>query len=551
MFFFQILCSRRHLPFNSTKRRTPLTFNPMKKIKVSTDKEKKSRGRKRKLPEANLTTNNEPAEKKSRERKRKLPKANSTTKNEPAKKKKKSSSEKDDANLTSTVDSECIKPTENLFKTLKLKWPKVSNLDQEKNKIGMINTHFSKLSFDQKNKTKQVKKKKPLIEEWKCKRIDEYLTKCDKIIPPALEKSQECLSSDLWGSNTLVVVQKLPDEIIPSALEKSQECLSSDVCESKAVMVVQTLLDEIMDSIYTQTYNGNTDHAGDKNAFNLELRSKSGLLDHTDDQFQNCETVADFFESEISPTPKEPFLSLLESPQDISLMTNTPESRDNSIFFVKNTSNKINKQNNETESSSSSLKTECVSASPQKSTFVSKELVLQSSMSLMECRNVSPKVLNSNMLKKSNSKHSCKGFFPRIKFSGHTLSQRNDFSNSKNLKKSKKAVNDVQERESFNKQENKPKKTHSYIKYNSSNYLKTKSVGGENKVSIIDHYFSHLKKDAPDFKSSLDIQKIDVGSSLNSSGEENKNDSNSYSPSSPEKKPLVELQFSMLPFCGF
>lgn len=459
----------------------------MKKIKGSTDNIKKKRRGKRKLPEANLTTINEPA-----------------------KKKKKSSLKKNDANFNSTVDSECTKPppTENLFKTLKLKWPKVYNLEQEKKTADMINTNFSKLSFEQKNKTKQVRKKKPLLEEWKCKRIDEYMTKCDKIIPPALETSDERLSSD--------------------------------VCESKAVMVVQTLLDEIINSIYPQTSNENTDHVEDKNAFNLELCSKSVLLDHTDDQFQICELTADFFESGISPTPKESFLGYLESPQDTSLITNTPESRGNSISLVKNTSSMINKPTIKTENSSSSIKTGCVSASPQKNTFVSEELVLQSSISPMECRN---EVLKSIKLKKSNPKYSCKGFFPRIQFSGHIKSQRNDSNNSKNLKKSKKAGNDVLVKESFNKQENKPKK-----KYSSSNYFKTESVGGENKVSIIDHYFSHLKKD---FKNSSDIQKIDVGSSLNSSGEENKNDSNIYSPSSPEKKPLVELQFSMLPFCGF
>lgn len=459
----------------------------MKKIKGSTDDIKKKRRGKRKLPEANLTTINEPA-----------------------KKKKKSSLKKNDANFNSTVDSECTKPppTENLFKTLKLKWPKVSNLEQEKKTADMINANFSKLSFEQKNKTKQVKKKKPLLEEWKCKRIDEYMTKCDKIIPPASETSDERLSSD--------------------------------VCESKAVMVVQTLLDEIINSIYPQTSNENTDHVEDKNAFNLELCSKSVLLDHTDDQFQICELTADFFESGISPTPKESFLGYLESPQDTSLITNTPESRGNSISLVKNTSSMINKPTIKTENSSSSIKTGCVSASPQKNTFVSEELVLQSSISQMECRN---EVLKSITLKKSNPKYSCKGFFPRIQFSCHIKSQRNDSNNSKNLKKSKKAGNDVLVKESFNKQENKPKK-----KYSSSNYFKTESVGGENKVSIIDHYFSHLKKD---FKNSSDIQKIDVGSSLNSSGEENKNDSNIYSPSSPEKKPLVELQFSMLPFCGF
>lgn len=497
-FFFQILCSRRHLTFNSTKRKTPLPSNPMKKIKSSTD---------------NIT------------KKRKLPEANLTTINEPAKKKKKSSLKKNDANFNSTVDSECTKPppTENLFKTLKLKWPKVSNLEQEKRTADMINTNFSKLSFEQKNKTKQVRKKKPLLEEWKCKRIDEYMTKCDKIIPPALEKSQK----SLWESNTLVVVQKLSDEIIPPALETSDKHLSSDVCESKAGMVVQTLLDEVINSIYSQTSNENTDHAEDKNEFNLESCSKS-LLDHTDDQFQICELTADFFESGISPT------------QDTSLITNTPESRGNSISLVKNTSSMINKPTIKTENSSSRLKTGCVSASTQKNTVVSEELVLQSSISPMECRN---EVLKSITLKKSNSKYSCKGFFPRIQFSGHIKSQRNDCNNSKNLKKSKKAGNDVQVKESFNKQENKPKKI-----YSSSNYFKTESVGGENKVSIIDHYFSHLKKD---FKNSSDIQKIDVGSSLNSSGEENKNDTNSYSPSSPEKKPLVELQFSMLPFCGF
>lgn len=460
----------------------------MKKIKGSTDNIKKKRRGKRKLPEANLTTINEPEKKKN-----------------------KSSLKKNDANFNSTVDSECTKPTEsteNLFKTLKLKWSKVSNFNQEKSTAGMINANFSKLSFEQKNKTKQVRKKKPLLEEWKCKRIDEYMTKCDKIIPPALETSDERLSSD--------------------------------VCESKAVMVVQTLLDEIIDSIYPQTSNENTDHVEDKNAFNLEFCSKSVVLDHTDDQFQICEITADFFESGISPTPKESFLGYLESPQDTSFTTNTPESRGNSISLVKNTSSMINKPTIKTENSSSSLKTECVSASPQKNTFVSEELVLQSSISPMECRN---EVLKSIKLQKSNPKYSCKGFFPRIQFSGHIKSQRNDSNNSKNLKKSKKAGNDVLVKESFNKQENKPKK-----KYSSSNYLKTESVGGENKVSIIDHYFSHLKKD---FKNSSDIQKIDVGSSLNSSGEENKNDSNSYSPSSPEKKPLVELQFSMLPFCGF
>lgn len=459
----------------------------MKKIKGSTDNTKKKRRGKRKLPEANLTTINEPA-----------------------KKKKKSSLKKNDANFNSTVDSECTKPppTENLFKTLKLKWPKVSNLEQEKSTAKMINTNFSKLSFEQKNKTKQARKKKPLLEEWKCKRIDEYMTKCDKIIPPALETSDERLSRD--------------------------------VCESKAVMVVQTLLDDIINSIYPQTSNENTDHVEDKNAFNLELCSKSILLDHTDDQFQICEVTADSFECGISPTPKESFLGYLESPQDTSLITNTPESRGNSISLVKNTSSMINKPTIKTENSSSSLKTGCVSASPQKNTFVSEELVLQSSISPMECRN---EVLKSIMLKKSNPKYSCKGFFPRIQFSGHIKSQRNDSNNSKNLKKSKKACNDVLVKESFNKQENKPKK-----KYSSLNYFKTESVGGENKVSIIDHYFSHLKKD---FKNSSDIQKIDVGSSLNSSGEENKNDTNSYSPSSPEKKPLVELQFSMLPFCGF
>lgn len=459
----------------------------MKKIKGSTDNIKKKRRGKRKLPEANLTTINEPA-----------------------KKKKKSSLKKNDANFNSTVDSECTKPppTENLFKTLKLKWPKVSNLEQEKKTADMINANFSKLSFEQKNKTKQVKKKKPLLEEWKCKRIDEYMTKCDKIIPPASETSDERLSSD--------------------------------VCESKAVMVVQTLLDEIINSIYPQTSSENTDHVEDKNAFNLELCSKSVLLDHTDDQFQICELTADFFESGISPTPKESFSGYLESPQDTSLITNTPESRGNSISLVKNTSSMINKPTIKTENSSSSIKTGCVSASPQKNTFVSEELVLQSSISPMECRN---EVLKSITLKKSNPKYSCKGFFPRIQFSGHIKSQRNDSNNSKNLKKSKKAGNDVLVKESFNKQENKPKK-----KYSSSNYFKTESVGGENKVSIIDHYFSHLKKD---FKNSSDIQKIDVGSSLNSSGEENKNDSNIYSPISPEKKPLVELQFSMLPFCGF
>lgn len=460
----------------------------MKKIKGSTDNITKKRRGKRKLPEANLTTINEPA-----------------------KKKKKSSLKKNDANFNSTVDSECTKPppTENLFKTLKLKWPKVSNFDQEKSTASMINANFSKLSFEQKNKTKQVRKKKPLLEEWKCKRIDEYMTKCDKISPPALETSDERLSSD--------------------------------VCESKAVMVVQTLLDEIINSIYSQTSNENTDHVEDKNAFNLELCSKSVLLDHTDDQFQICELTADFFESGISPTPKESFLGYLESPQDTSLITNTPESRgSNSISLVKNTSSMINKPTIKTENSSSSLKTGCVSASPQKNTFVSEELVLQSSISPMECRN---EVLKRITLKKSNPKYTCKGFFPRIQFSGHIKSQRNDSNNSKNLKKSKKAGNDVLVKESFNKQENKPKK-----KYSSSNYFKTESVGGENKVSIIDHYFSHLKKD---FKNSSDIQNIDVGSSLNSSGEENKNDTNSYSPSSPEKKPLVELQFSMLPFCGF
>lgn len=491
----------------------------MKKIKGSTDNKKKKR--KRKLSEANLTTINEPA-----------------------KKKKKSSLKTNDANFNSTVDSECTKPppTENLFKTLKLKWPKVSNLGQEKSTAGMINANFSKLSFEQKNKTKQVRKKKPLLEEWKCKRIDEYMTKCDKIIPPALEKSQECL----WGSNTLVVVPKLSNEIIPPALETSDERLSSDVCESKAVMVVQTLLDEIINSIYPQTSNENTDHVEDKNAFNLKLCSKSVLLDHFDDQFQICERTADFFENGISPTPKESFLGYLESPQDTSLITNTPESSGNSISLVKNTSSMINKPAIETENSSSCLKTGCVSASPQKNTFVSEVLVLQSSISPMECRNVPPKVLKSITPKKSNLKYSCKGFFPRIQFSGHIKSQRNDCNNSKTLKKSKKAGNDVQKKDSFNKQENKPKK-----KYSSSNYFKTESVEGENKVSIIDHYFSHLKKDAPDFKNSSDIQKIDVGSSLNSSGEENKYDTNIYSPSSPEKKPLVELQFSMLPFCGF
>lgn len=459
----------------------------MKKIKGSTDNTKKKRREKQKLPEANLTTINEPA-----------------------KKKKKSSLKKNDANFNSTVDSECTKPppTENLFKTLKLKWPKVSNLEQEKSTANMINANFSKLSFEQKNKTKQVKKKKPLLEEWKCKRIDEYMTKCDKIIP--------------------------------RALETSDERLSSDVCESKAVMVVQTLLDEIINSIYPQSSNENIDHFEDKNAFNLELCSKSVLLDHTDDQFQVCEVTADSFECGISPTPKESFLGYLESPQDTSLITNTPESRGNSISLVKNTSSMINKPTIKTENSSSSLKTGCVSASPQKNTFVSEELVLQSSISPMECRN---EVLKSIMLKKSNPKYSCKGFFPRIQFSGHIKSQRNDSNNSKNLKKSKKACNDVLVKESFNKQENKPKK-----KYSSLSYFKTESVGGEKKVSIIDHYFSHLKKD---FKNSSDIQKIDVGSSLNSSGEENKNDTNSYSPSSPEKKPLVELQFSMLPFCGF
>lgn len=460
----------------------------MKKIKGSTDDNiKKKRRGKRKLPEANLTTINEPA-----------------------KKKKKSSLKKNDANFNSTVDSECTKPppTENLFKTLKLKWSKVSNLEQEKSTADMINANFSKLSFEQKNKTKQVRKKKPLLEEWKCKRIDEYMTKCDKIIPPALETSDDRLSIN--------------------------------VCESKAVMVVQTLLDEIINSIYPQTSNENTDHVEDKNAFNLELCSKGVLLDHTDDQFQICELTADFFESGISPTPKEPFLGYLESPQDTSLITNTPESRGKSISLVKNTSSMINKPTIKTENNSSSLKTGCVSASPQKNTFVSEELVLQSSISPMECRN---EVLKSITLKKSNPKYSCKGFFPRIQFSGHIKSQRNDSYNSKNLKKSKKAGNDVLVKESFNKQENKPKK-----KYSSSNYFKTESVGGENKVSIIDHYFSHLKKD---FKNSSDIQKIDVGSSLNSSGEENKNDSNIYSSSSPEKKPLVELQFSMLPFCGF
>lgn len=520
-FFFQILCSRRHLTFNSTKRKTPLPNIPMKKIKGSTDNKKKIRSGKRKLLEANLTTINEPA-----------------------KKKKKSSLKKNDENFNSTVDSECTKPppTENLFKTLKLKWPKVSNLDQEKSTAGIINANFSKLSFEQKNKTKQVRKKKPLLEEWKCKRIDEYMKKCDKIIPPALEKSQECL----WGSNTMVVVQKLSNEIIPPALETSDERLSSDVCDSKAVMVVQTLLDEIINSIYPQTSNENTDRVEDKNAFDLELYSKSVLLDHTDDQFEICELTADFFESGISPTPKESFLGYQDTlgPQDTSLITNIPESRGNSISLVKNTSSMINKPTIETENSSSSLNTGCVSASPQKNTFVSEELVLQSSISPMECRNVLPKVLKSITRKKSNPKYSCKGFFPRIQFSGHIKSQRNDCNNSKNLKKSKKAGNDVQENESFNKQENKPKK-----KYSSSNYFKTESVGGENKVSIIDHYFSHLKKGAPDFKNSSDIQKIDVGSSLNSSGEENKNDTNS--PSSPEKKPLVELQFSMLPFCGF
>lgn len=464
----------------------------MKKIKGSTDNIKKKRREKRKLSEANLTTINEPA-----------------------KKKKKSSLKKNDANFNSTVDSECTKPTvyhlqsvpptENLFKTLKLKWPKVSKLEQEKKTADMINANFSKPSFEQKNKTKQVRKKKPLLEEWKCKRIDEYMTK---------------------GSNTLVVVQKLSDEIIPPALETSDKHLSSDVCESKAVMVVQTLLDEIINSIYPQTSNENTDHAEDKNEFSVESCSKSVLLDHTDDQFQICAQTADFFESEISPT------------QDTSLITNTPKSRGNSISLVKNTSSMINKPT--IKKSSSRLKTGCVSASPQKNTFVSEELVLQSSISPMECRN---EVLESITLKKSNSKYSCKGFFPRIQFSGHIKSQRNDCNNSKNLKKSKKAGNDVQVKESFNKQENKPKK-----KFSSSNYFKTESVGGENKVSIIDHYFPHLKKD---FKNSSDIQKIDVGSSLNSSGEENKNDTNSYSPSSPEKKPLVELQFSMLPFCGF
>lgn len=459
----------------------------MKKIKGSTDNIKKKTRGKRKLPEANLTAINEPA-----------------------KKKKKSSLKKNDANFNSTVDSECTKPppTENLFKTLKLKWAKVSNFDQEKSTAGMINANFSKLSFEQKNKTKQVRKKKPLLEEWKCKRIDEYMTKCDKIIPPALETSDKRLSSD--------------------------------VCESKAVMVVQTLLDEIINSIYPQTSNENTDHVEDKNAFSLELCSKSVLLDHTDDQFQICELTADFFESGVSPTPKESFLGYLESPQDTSLITNTPESRGNSISLVKNTSSMINKPTIKTENSSSSLKIGCESASPQKNTFVSEELVLQSSISPMECRN---EVLKSITLKKSNPKYSCKGFFPRIQFSGHIKSQRNDSNNSKNLKKSKKAGNDVLVKESFYKQENKPKK-----KYSSSNYFKTESVGGENKVSIIDHYFSHLKKD---FKNSSDIQKIDVDSSLNSSGEENKNDTNSYSPSSPEKKPLVELQFSMLPFCGF
>lgn len=459
----------------------------MKKIKGSTDNIKKKRRGKRKLSEANLNTINEPA-----------------------KKKKKSSLKKNDANFNSTVDSECTKPppTENLFKTLKLKWSKVSNLEQEKSTADMINANFSKLSFEQKNKTKQVRKKKPLLEEWKCKRIDEYMTKCDKIIPPALETSDDRLSSD--------------------------------VCESKAVMVVQTLLDEIINSIYPQTSNENTDHVEDKNAFNLELCRKSVLLDHTDDQFQICELTADFFESGISPTPKESFLGYLESPQDTSLITNTPESRGNSISLVKNTSSMINKPTIKTENNSSSLKTGCVSASPQKNIFVSEELVLQSSITPMECRN---EVLKSITLKKSNPKYSCKGFFPRIQFSGHIKSQRNDSNNSKNLKKSKKAGNGVLVKESFNKQENKPKK-----KYSSSNYFKTESVGGENKVSIIDHYFSHLKKD---FKNSSDIQKIDVGSSLNSSGEENKNDTNSYSPSSPEKKPLVELQFSMLPFCGF
>lgn len=459
----------------------------MKKIKGSTDNIKKKRRGKRKLPEANLTTINEPA-----------------------KKKKKSSLKINDANFNSTVDSECTKPppTENLFKTLKLKWSKVSNLEQEKSTADMINANFSKLSFEQKNKTKQVRKKKPLLEEWKCKRIDEYMTKCDKIIPPALETSDDRLSSD--------------------------------VCESTAVMVVQTLLDEIINSIYPQTSNENTDHVEDKNVFNLELCSKSVLLDHTDDQFQICELTADFFESGISPTPKESFLGYLESPQDTSLITNTPESRGNSISLVKNTSSMINKPTIKTENNSSSLKTGCVSASPQKNTFVSEELVLQSSITPMECRN---EVLKSITLKKSNPKYSCKGFFPRIQFSGHIKSQRNDSNNSKNLKKSKKAGNGVLVKESFNKQENKPKK-----KYSSSNYFKTESVGGEKKVSIIDHYFSHLKKD---FKNSSDIQKIDVGSSLNSSGEENKNDTNSYSPSSPEKKPLVELQFSMLPFCGF
>lgn len=479
------------------RKASPLPFRPMKKVKVTTNQEKKKGGRKRKLSEANLSIDAVEPEKKKRTRKPKLPKAKPINDQvEPAK-----ANNFDFSDCSSTVVAESSKPSDNLFTTLKLKWPKVSKLGLENNSSTIINMESLEGASEKTKKYKYIRKKKLLFEDWKCKRIDEYLTRCDKIttIPTAdLETPPQFLSSDVYKSN-------------------------------EAVVVVQTLLDEIIDDIFTEVSDKNTNRFG-ANPCNLEFRDESVLLNHADDQLPNVDITSKVFD-EISPTTMMSVESL-ESPVKSQLITNKSESRDPNISSDKNIPHETNVPTHEIESSCSSYKTtNGLSASLQKITQILEDLPTQSNLPLMDCnKKVSRKVFKKDAYKKKTVNYSIKGYFPKIKFCNH----------SKHTKHSKKTTKYAQETESVGKlnQESRLKKC--YTKCSKMN-----SIGEENTDYMIDQYFSRLNKDTSDFKTRLETQKIAVGT-LNSSGEENKNNCDSSSPSSPGKKPLVELQYSML-----